>query len=404
MTKSNREVKTRGTITRRTLARAKYADDGTPITEVYDVSYAYPQGVDAHGKQRWAKARRRGFVTTDEAEKCLADLKKQFADGTIDRRQEGRAETAIDYILEVIRYKEEVLGELRAVTAAGYRGLIRKHIAPRFGTRAVADIDREDVKALIAGMRAEGRAPSTIRQAFAVLEGCFGEAVASGLIAVSPTYKVKVPKIVKKRRKEFDIDEIRRVLNAAQEPWAPIFMFMAITGLRRSEALAVTWDDIEAEGVVMVNRALHRVGRDLVTTPPKSERSERPVELDEAAIGLLESVRVSQAERLLKFGLRPVPGSTPVFDNGLGGWRDPDSVSSAWAKLTKRCGVSGLRLHDLRHHVATELIDAGYDAETVSEILGHHSPAFTMATYVRGRRSRRREASRTMSSKLGVQK
>lgn len=403
MTKSPKEVKRRGVISRRTPSRATYADDGTPVVELFDVTYSYPAGKDAHGRQRWSKVRVAGFHSKAEAEEGLRDLEKQVADGTIETRRRGHKQTAVDYILEVIRVKQDVLGELRAVTADNYRGMVARHIAPALGKRTVAEVDREVVKGMIATMSKQGRAPSTIRQAFAILEGCFGEAVADGLIAVAPTYKVKVPKIVRTRRREFDLDEIRRVLDAAEEPWSPIFTLMAVTGLRRSEALGLTWDDFDpVEGIVKVRRSLHRVGRDLVTTPPKSERSDRDVELDEAGVALLESVRVGQAERLLQFGVRPVPATTPIFDDGTGAWRDPDGVSSAWAKLTKRCGVEGLRLHDLRHHVATTLVDSGYDAETVAGVLGHSSPSFTMTTYVRGRRGRKKQAASTMTSALGV--
>ena len=61
-----------------------------------------------------------------------------------------------------------------------------------------------------------------------------------------------------------------------------------------------------------------------------------------------------------------VDGSVP--------WR-PDSTTRAFRVLCKKAGVTGVRLHDLRHYVATRLLASGIDVRTVAGRLGHRNPA-----------------------------
>jgi integrase len=59
----------------------------------------------------------------------------------------------------------------------------------------------------------------------------------------------------------------------------------------------------------------------------------------------------------------------------------PSTISHAWIKLIKRCGLDGIRLHDARHTHATLLFKSGVSAKVIQERLGHSSVAFTMNTY-----------------------
>ena len=61
-------------------------------------------------------------------------------------------------------------------------------------------------------------------------------------------------------------------------------------------------------------------------------------------------------------------------------WR-PDSVSRRFGWVCDKVGLKGVRLHDLRHYVATRLISAGVDIRTVATRLGHASPTTTLNTY-----------------------
>jgi len=72
-----------------------------------------------------------------------------------------------------------------------------------------------------------------------------------------------------------------------------------------------------------------------------------------------------------------------VFSNEADGskcWY-PDSVSRSFARLCRKAGLKGVRLHDLRHYVATRLLSAGVDVRTVAGRLGHRNAATTLNVY-----------------------
>jgi len=59
----------------------------------------------------------------------------------------------------------------------------------------------------------------------------------------------------------------------------------------------------------------------------------------------------------------------------------PDSATRSFRSLCKRASVEGVRLHDLRHYVATRLLTAGIDVRTVAGRLGHRNPSTTLNVY-----------------------
>jgi integrase len=71
-----------------------------------------------------------------------------------------------------------------------------------------------------------------------------------------------------------------------------------------------------------------------------------------------------------------------VAERGDGGPLDPDAFTHATKRLIRKAGLdSAIRLHDLRHSLATTLLEEGIDATVVSAVLGHSSPGFTASTY-----------------------
>jgi integrase len=66
--------------------------------------------------------------------------------------------------------------------------------------------------------------------------------------------------------------------------------------------------------------------------------------------------------------------------DGSSAWH-PDSTSRAFRKISRQAGVTGIRLHDLRHYVATRLLASGVDVRTVAGRLGHRNPSTTLNVY-----------------------
>jgi integrase len=87
-----------------------------------------------------------------------------------------------------------------------------------------------------------------------------------------------------------------------------------------------------------------------------------------------------------------VDGSKPLH---------PDSISTAFRRITKKLGIDGIHFHSLRHFTATQLIAAGVDIRTVSGRLGHANSAITLRVYSHVLEENDRAASDIMGRLLG---
>ena len=89
-----------------------------------------------------------------------------------------------------------------------------------------------------------------------------------------------------------------------------------------------------------------------------------------------------------------------IDQSGERPWR-PDMVTGRWTRLRKEIGLSHVRLHDLRHFVATELLTAGIDLRTVANRLGHARTSTTLDIYWGFVPARDRDAADHLDSVLG---
>ena len=184
------------------------------------------------------------------------------------------------------------------------------------------------------------------------LRGIFDIAVARGMIARNPASTVTKVKVGEKKLQlpssaDFKklVDEIRgRKVNGYRHNNGDVVEFLAYSGLRISEAIAVTWDDIQADQIYV--------------KPGKNSQS-RHVPILPAMADLL--ARIKQMPR---------------------SFRDPEreqgnhvlSITSCADALTAACtklNLPHLCHHDLRHLYATRCIESGVDIPTVSRWLGH---------------------------------
>jgi integrase len=130
---------------------------------------------------------------------------------------------------------------------------------------------------------------------------------------------------------------------------------MINTGIRRGEAFTLSWRDVDLGAGVLTIRAEN-----------SKNGSSRTIPLNTTALETLRDWREH----------RQFPDSALVFPHPRTGARLQD-IDSIWESLTHAAGLTGVRLHDLRHTCATRLIKNGADVYTVKDILGHGSIAVT---------------------------
>ena len=148
---------------------------------------------------------------------------------------------------------------------------------------------------------------------------------------------------------------------------------VAATGMRRSEACGLRWSDIDLEtGRLVVQRSHLSCPARWATGRPRPAPSGRSRSTP-TRFGRLRSAWRA-ARQLARFaGVdddRRRAGYVFSYDaDGARAWRG-DTVTARWSRTRRAAGVQGVRLHDLRHWQATQLLDAGVPVPTVAARLG----------------------------------
>lgn len=156
----------------------------------------------------------------------------------------------------------------------------------------------------------------------------------------------------------------------------------ALTGLRRGELFGLRWRDIRL-GVAHVSNNTVVIPGQLVDTVTKGKRA-RSVPLVPTLQAALTEHRAAQEAEAARHGVKLASDARVMADMSLDPTgrtsHHPDWLSNAWRRHCRKAGVH-VRLHDLRHWCATQLLQAGVPIRAVQKILGHADPATTMRIY-----------------------
>lgn len=241
----------------------------------------------------------------------------------------------------------------------------------RFGTIRLSRITWEDIEALYAAMRLSGRGPDWIRRCGTVLTRSLELARKRGLIDANPAKDAVRPKSTRKKPYAPLADDVRAALEVASDrdpEMADIAILLASTGIRTGELLGLQWADVDLDAEeIHVDAAITDGGPGVGVLRKPTKRSDwRDIPLTGAATAALGR----QSDRFReRFGKRPLRNNY-VFggsDAGIDPMR-PDALSRRW---TTARGTLPITLLDLRHFVATTMLDAGESYRTVADILGN---------------------------------
>jgi integrase len=285
----------------------------------------------------------------------------------------------------------------KPTTQANYAIMAKTHLAPPpFGALTLDKLRPSDIEALLTAKRQAGLSDSTVRLIYTVARTVLDTAVRDGLVRRNVAAVVKRPTIKRNEARYLTVEEVGRLLEAARgDRLEPLIVLMLGTGLRRGEALALHWSDVDlAAGHVRVRRTLSRVGHELVFDEPKTERSRRFVPLPHPVAAVLKLHRSAQVvERLAALVWQPWEGHEDmVFPTQIGTPTDPRNALRAFAVIAQRAGLAGVGLHTLRHSAASALIASGAHIKVVQELLGHSSYGITADIYSHVAVEQQREA------------
>jgi integrase len=268
---------------------------------------------------------------------------------------------------ELFQRWQKVAGlSLKATTYGHSVNALESYVLPEFGKCQIARIERYAIESFFAA-QATKYSRSTIRSMRISLGLLLSYAVQNGWLKENPSKGVKLPRAENCAGRRIH----RRVLSPSQttsiaeklpEPYATLVLFLAVTGLRIGEAIAIKWSDFEGD-VLHVQRRIYEGAIDTTKSQDSKRRIPIPPALLERMKALGETgewifharggVPLNPGNALKRY-IRPVAEELNI---DLGGW------------------------HDFRHTVATSMLRAGHGVKVVSELLGHSDVSITLRTY-----------------------
>ena len=207
--------------------------------------------------------------------------------------------------------------------------------------------------------------------------------MAFGLLQRNPASRLKPPKDVPHEITPPTIEEALRFLRAAEgDCLYGLWAFLALTGARKGEALALRWTDIDwTAHTVTIQRTMTGEAGSRTVAAPKTRAGRRVVALSDHLLGILRHQQ--NAQRLEHIAAGVVwQNSGYVFTTAVGTWLSPRNVHRSFKQLVARAGLSPTtRIHDLRHAMATFWLANGVQPKVVSERLGHANVNITLQVY-----------------------
>ena len=270
----------------------------------------------------------------------------------------------------------------REATRTLYASLLRSHVIPSaLGSITLDKLRPTDLEAWVVSLRS-GLAPSSVQKVFIVLRECLDDCVRDGLLARNPAATLKQPAIPRKEARHLSRAEVDVLLEALEGTRGErVISLIAQTGLRKGEALALRWADIDLEkGTLRVSGTLARLNGRLVVSEPKTAKSRRVLPMSDGVAALLRAQRKAQAEDRLRAGSKWAD-SGHVFTTESGQPMDPRNVLRAFETAAKRAGLSGVNVHSLRHSAAVTMLESGIHLRGVSDMLGHSDTRITGDIY-----------------------
>ncbi len=327
--------------------------------KLYEVWYRKPDGKRGH---------QRGFKRKRDADNFLSQVEVSKLKGAYIDRADARvsiAELGADWLA---RHKAKV-------TASSHHSVDstwRTHVQPRWGSYAVGSVSRRDVESWLLEL-GERRSHTTVARARDLLAGIFDDAMEDNRVAKNPARGLTIKR--KPIPDEVFLSHEQVESLARQTPRPGLIRFLAYTGLRWGEAMALRVRNVDrVRRRINIREAVAEVnGRHVLGSVKSHERR---------TIAFPSFLDVEVALACANKG-----SEDRLWTSDDGGYLRPGNSQNGWFQsAVKRCmnddpSFRRVTPHDLRHTAASLAISAGANVKVVQRMLGHKSAKVTLDTY-----------------------
>lgn len=190
---------------------------------------------------------------------------------------------------------------------------------------------------------------------------------------INHTRGLKVEKTEMKVLEKTEQQTLAETLTKSDNPFNIGILLSLYTGMRIGEVCGLKWSDYnEVQETITVNRTVQRISNNngstvLLVGSPKTEASARVIPLPSFLCRILSKVKQNPEQTI-------IPAEKE--------YAEPAELRRHFKNVLRKCGISEIHFHDLRHRFATHCIEVGFEVKTLSEILGHSNVNITLNRYV----------------------
>lgn len=259
-----------------------------------------------------------------------------------------------------------------------YNDILAKH-----GDKEIQQVTALEIINHLTAAKAKGYSATVVNSIRSLYRMIFDYAIANDLAQYNPVTSVRLPKGLKRGKRVAPTDaQIKAICANVDAPFGLFPFCLLCTGMRKSEALALTWDDVDFEQKeISVTKSLdYTVGAKPAVKPPKTDAGTRVVPIiDILYPELLEAKKASRSEYVF-----------PALDSNRsgkgGGMMTLRGYEGAWIRYCTAAGLMdgdkpAITAHNLRHGTATLMFELGVDELTAQRILGHSRIEITREIY-----------------------
>lgn len=339
-------------------------------------------GVDPlTGKEQ--RTTRSKFKTKKEAELALARLKIEISNGQYKKIQAETYQEVYDLWIKVYEKTVEESTYVKTV------GIFRNHILPAMGAYKIDKINvaicqrhvDEWMEKLVNGDKTKSYASLVMRFA-----------IKYGYIQTNPFDLVDLPRQRKKsstkRQTEnfYTKEQLREFLECAEkQPNYKVYTFfrlLAYTGMRKGEALALTWEDINfKDNEISINKAVGQGKSQRLYIKPTKTGTERTIKMDEATMIILKEWKKKQQQAYLMLGYNTLQKNQLVFSNTKNSFIQPTKTNDWLKSIISKSDLPSITTHGFRHTHCSLLFEAGAKIKEVQDRLRHSDVKTTMDIY-----------------------
>ncbi|MFB4472178.1 tyrosine-type recombinase/integrase [Oceanobacillus caeni] len=326
-----------------------------------------------------------GFDTKAEAKKAAIEHEAKLDSG---HAVVAKNELLKDYLIEWLEvFKKPVV---KKNTYISHKNSIENHILPYFKEIKLKDITHNEYQKFINHLAKNGFSTRTIVIIHTTMNNAMDKAVDEQKISKNICKRVAIPKneIKEKEKLQYiDSSNIPNFLKVARQDNHIYFIFFKVliyTGIRKGEAAALQWDDIDfVQQTMDINKSLDfqaQQNEDLFGST-KTYESKRKIKIPNELLEDLQKHKDYVDDN--KFVFKDIYHNDLdlVFCRKDGNILPKSTLFNAFNRICKNADIQKLPIHALRHTHAVLLLESGATMKYVQERLGHKSISITSDIY-----------------------